>query len=146
MEYRVAEKLTALNLVNILPALYESRRFITVFTKAHNYPSSQPAQSSPRHHVSYFIIIFTLSLGLRGGRFRRGWPIKILYASCSLPYTPHVSLISFILCLQQYLVRSTNRKSSHYTSVYLRMLRCSDVLTDVTVQWRLNRCYGAVTS
>jgi hypothetical protein len=98
MEYRVAEKWKALNLINILPALYESRRFITVFTKAHTYPSCEPAQSSPRHPVSYFIIIFTLSLGLRGGLFRRSLPVKILCASCSLPCTPHtlIYLIYFV--------------------------------------------------
>ena len=56
MEYRVAENLTTLNLVNIFPAIYESRRFITVFKKSHTYPTSEPAQSSRRHSVSYFII------------------------------------------------------------------------------------------
>jgi hypothetical protein len=47
MEWRIPEKLTALNLVNIFPALYPSQRFITVFTKAHTYPNL--SQLNPLH-------------------------------------------------------------------------------------------------
>ena len=75
--------------------------------------------------------IFTLSLGFRGGVFRRGLPIKILYSSCSLPCVPHEPLISFILCPQQYLLKSTNHKSAPYTSVYLNVLWYSNVLANV---------------
>jgi len=45
------EKLTVSQLFNKFPAFYRTRSFITTFTSAPNCPYSEPAQSSPYHHI-----------------------------------------------------------------------------------------------
>ena len=84
------EKLTGLQLVKKIPALYGTPRFITAFT-SFRHPSlswASPIQSTcpqPTSWISILILSTHLRLGLPSGLFPSGFPTRTLYAPLSTP-------------------------------------------------------------
>jgi hypothetical protein len=75
------EMLTVLQPVKKFPALYGTRKFVTVFTNARHLSLSWPSsfQSITQHSPSWrFVLILSshLRLGLPSGLFPSGFPIK----------------------------------------------------------------------
>jgi hypothetical protein len=85
MELRaLLEKPPVVQLFKNVPALYGTRRFITVFTRALHWSLSwdRSIQSIPSHTISLrsILILSThLRLGLPSGLFPSGFPTNILY-------------------------------------------------------------------
>jgi hypothetical protein len=77
-------------IVKKFPAFYETWRFITVFTRAHNWSLSgvrclQSTLSYPIYLRSILILSSYLCLHLPSGFFPSGFPTKILYRSLISP-------------------------------------------------------------
>jgi len=92
-------------LVKKFTAIYEARRFITVFTRATTGPYPEPHASSPQlpHHISVRytpLLPFHLRLGLLSCLFFLGFRTKIFYAVLISPisaiYPAHLILLNLI--------------------------------------------------
>ena len=99
------EKLTALQLVNKLPAFHGTRRFITALTSIRQLSISwvSPIQSIYPYPTSWrsILILHThLRLGLPSGLLPSGFPSKTLYDPLSSPirvtWPAHLILLDFI--------------------------------------------------
>ena len=107
-------------LLNIFPAFYGTRNFITVFTRTRHlflsWARSIQSMHPPPHPASRSSIL-TLSthprLGLPSGLLPSGFSTKFLFAPLLSPYVLHVLPISVLLTRSSawYLVRSTERKA-----------------------------------
>ena len=85
------------------PAFYGTRRFITAFTASPTYRYSEPDQSCPTLHPTFWLSIIPLSshlrLGLPSGVFPSGFPTKTLHAHLLSPMhatCPHLILFYLI--------------------------------------------------
>jgi hypothetical protein len=128
------EKLTGLQLVNIFPAFYGTRRFVTALTSVRHLSLSwaRPIKSTYPHPTSWrsILILSThLCLGLPRGLFPSGFPSKTLHAPSPQPYTPHAQPISFfsILSPAQYWVRSTDHLALRYAPCLTYVLQVNGV-------------------
>ena len=115
------EKLTGLQLVNILPTFHGTRRFITALTNVRHLSLSRvsPIQSIYPHTTSWrsILILSThLRLGFASGSFPPVSPPRPYTPPSPPPYAPHAQPISFfsISSHPQYWVRITNRSAPRY--------------------------------
>jgi hypothetical protein len=100
--------------------LYGTRRFFTMFTRAHHWylswasliQSIPPLPSSLRSNL---ILSYHLHLGLPSGPFPSGFPTEILYAFLFYPYVLHALPISSSLKWTLYLcfAKSTSYVATH---------------------------------
>ena len=95
------EKLTGLQLVKKFPALYGTRRYITVFTSARHLSLSwaNSIQSPPLPLLRRSILILTCHLrpGLPSGLFNSGFPTRTLCTP--LPYPIHATCPAHFILL-----------------------------------------------
>ena len=108
------EKLTGSYLVNKIPTIYGTRRFITTFTSARHLSLSWASsiQSIPPHPTSWrskLILSSQLLLGLPSGLFLSGFHTKTLYTPLLFPIRAtcpaHLTLLDFItrtICGEEY--------------------------------------------
>ena len=94
------EKLTGFQLVKKFPVCYETRRFITTFTRARHLSLSWPIPPHPTSWRSTLILSSHLILGLPGGLFPSRFPTKTLYTPLLSPIratcSAHLILLYFI--------------------------------------------------
>jgi hypothetical protein len=86
---QLLEKLPIVQLLKNFPAFYETRRFITVFTRAFHWSLSWARSIQSNHPISLssILILFThLRLGLPSGFFPYGFSINILYVFLFSPF------------------------------------------------------------
>jgi hypothetical protein len=99
------EKPPIVQLLKNFPAIYGTRRFITVFKRAIRWPLSWAwwIQSIPPHPTSIrsmLILSAYLQLGFLSGHFLSGFPTNILYAflflhSCYMPCPSHPTWLDY---------------------------------------------------
>jgi len=90
------EKLTVPQLVKKFSSFYWTRRFITAFTRLSTRSYTEPNQSSPSLHPTYWRSVLILPsyfhLGLPNWLFTSGFPAKTMYAHLLI-------CICYMLCL-----------------------------------------------
>jgi hypothetical protein len=78
--WAILEKPPVVQLFKNFQALYGTRRFITVFTKAHVLSQINPVHITPSYLPKILILYTHLRLGLLSGLFPFGFPTNMLHA------------------------------------------------------------------
>jgi hypothetical protein len=134
------EKLTGLQLVQEIPPIYGTRRFITAFTSACHLSltiasSIQPTPSHPTSWKSALILPSHLRLGLPSGIFPLGFPPKTLNtplpspirATCSI----HLILLHPLYSIHKFTFSKTRSSPTRITQKRVLCVRLTPSIINI---------------